>query len=61
MTMYLPNPDQRPVGDEVAEFLDVPPIAETPIAADEDDDGGSLPLPFGGASGEPGSPPTPDA
>jgi hypothetical protein len=30
MTMYLPNPDQQPVGDEAAEFLDVPPLVEDP-------------------------------
>lgn len=41
MTMYLPNPDQQPVGDEVAEFLDVPPMAETPSVAV--DDGGPPP------------------
>ena len=30
MTMYLPNPDQQPIGDEAAEFLDVPPLVEAP-------------------------------
>jgi hypothetical protein len=30
MTMYLPNPEQQPVGDEAAEFLDVPPLVEAP-------------------------------
>jgi hypothetical protein len=34
MTMYLPNPEQQPVGDEAAEFLDVPPLAETEAPSD---------------------------
>jgi hypothetical protein len=29
MTMYLPNPDLHPTGSEIAEFLDVPPMADT--------------------------------
>ena len=33
MTMYLPNPDLRPTGSEVAEFVDVPPMAATPSKA----------------------------
>ncbi len=34
MTMYLPNSELQPTGGEVAEFLDVPPMAEIPSAAD---------------------------
>ena len=33
MTMYLPNSELQPTGGEVAEFLDVPPMAEIPSAA----------------------------
>lgn len=34
MSMYLSNADLWPTGAEVAEFLDVPPMAETPGMAD---------------------------
>ena len=30
MTMYLPNNDLQPTGSEITEFIDVPPMAETP-------------------------------
>ena len=29
MSMYLPNPDVRTTGPEAAEFLDLPPMAES--------------------------------
>ena len=28
--MYLPNNDLQPTGSEITEFIDVPPMAETP-------------------------------
>jgi hypothetical protein len=49
MSMYLSNSDLWPTGAEVAEFLDVPPMAEAPGAGDgrgERPDG-----PAGGATG----------
>ena len=33
MSMYLPNPDLQPTGWEIAEFLDVTTMAETPAAS----------------------------
>ena len=30
MTMYLPNDDLRPVGAELAEFDDAPPLLDVP-------------------------------
>lgn len=29
MTMYLPNPGLQPVGSEITEFIDVPPMYES--------------------------------
>lgn len=55
MSMYLPNSDLWPTGAEVAEFLDVPPMAETSSPADgrverpEGSDGGAGPGVEGGA------------
>ncbi len=34
MTMYLPNPDIRPTGGEVAEFLDVTPDPVPPAQSE---------------------------
>jgi hypothetical protein len=34
MTMYLPNPELRPTGSEIAEFIDVPRMTETTSGAD---------------------------
>lgn len=34
MTMYLSNSELGPTGHEITEFIDVPPMAETPAAAD---------------------------
>ncbi len=30
MTMYLPNNDLQPTGSEITEFIDDPPMPETP-------------------------------
>lgn len=34
MSMYLPNPDLRPTGFEMTEFIDVRPMGETATAVD---------------------------
>lgn len=38
MTMYLPNDDLRPVGAEVDEFVDVPPVRRDVTLQDDADD-----------------------
>jgi hypothetical protein len=36
MTFYLPNHDVRPVGAEIAEFVDAPPVPDIAAVIDED-------------------------
>lgn len=36
VTMYLPNPDVHPMGDEGGEFLDLPPMHDRDLAAEAD-------------------------
>lgn len=49
MTMYLPNSGLQPTGAEVAEFLDVPPMAESPGSAEAHSE--QMDPPGGGGTG----------